>query len=151
MVVFVLLLSACGADSSINDPNQPVDSGDEDMMPVEPGGGIGGVGDEGKVRGNAYVGEANLLIMESYPVQVALSVSGDLPTPCNEFRYQIDQPDAENRIFVEVYSVIDPGMICTQVLEPFAESISIPVQDLPDGTYTVYLNGELVGEFSYPG
>jgi hypothetical protein len=146
-----LLLSACvGEDSPNNyDPNKPVSS-DDTPIPVEPDGGIGGAGDEGKTRGNAFVNDAQLMIMESYPVQVSLSVSGDLPTPCNELRYTIEQPDEENRIYVEVYSVIDPGIMCTQVLDPFAVNISLPVQDLPEGTYSVYVNGELVGEFSYP-
>jgi hypothetical protein len=151
LLAAAMLLSACGADTNIDnpDPNQPVDS--DDPIPVEPGDGIGGTGDEGKVRGNAYVRDAQLVIMESYPVQVSLSVSGELPTPCNEFRYAIEQPDAENRIYVEVYSVVDPEELCIQVLESFSENISLPVQDLPDGTYSVYVNGELVGEFSYPG
>ena len=151
LIVVALLFTACGADTNMNkpDPNRPVDS--DDPIPVEPGDGKGGEGDEGKARGNAYVRDVQLLIMESYPVQVSLSVSGELPTPCHEFRYVVEEPDAENRIFVEVYSVVDPEMICTQVLEPFAENISLPVQNLPDGTYTVYVNGELVGEFSYPG
>jgi hypothetical protein len=146
-----LLLSACaGGDNSNNyDPNKPVSS-DDTPIPVEPDGGIGGAGDEGKTRGNAFVNDAQLMIMESYPVQISLSVAGDLPTPCNELRYAIDQPDEENRIYVEVYSVIDPGIMCTQVLDPFAVNISLPVQDLPDGTYSVYVNGELIGEFSYP-
>lgn len=147
-VVFImaLLISACGAGG----PDNPV-SNDDGPIPVEPGNGIGGVGDEGKTKGNAYVNSAQLVIMESYPVQVSLAVSGDLPTPCHELRYAIDPPDADNRIMVEVYSVVDPELLCTQVLQPFEENISLPIEDLPDGTYAVYVNGELVGEFSYPG
>jgi hypothetical protein len=37
------------------------------------------------------------------------------------------------------------------VIEPFEESVSIPMTGKPDGMYTVWVNGELVGEFSYPG
>jgi hypothetical protein len=152
LIAASLLLSACAAQDNTNnyDPNKPVSS-DDTPIPVEPDGGIGGAGDEGKTRGNAYINDVQLMIMESYPVQISLAVSGDLPTPCNELRYAIEQPDEENRIYVEVYSVIDPGMMCVQVLDPFAKNISLPVQGLPDGTYAVYVNGELVGEFSYPG
>lgn len=148
-LLLVLMVSACAADNDNFYPNTLVDS--DQPMPVEPDGGTGGDSDEGKASGNAYVSDAQLLIMESYPVQISLSVSGELPTPCHEFRYEISQPDAENQIFIEIYSLVEPGQVCVEVLEPFAENISVPVADLPDGVYTVYVNGELVGEFSYPG
>ena len=149
VLVLVLLFSACSPDANLNNPNRPVSS--NDPIPVEPGNGTGGSGDDGKLVGNVYLTEMQLMIMESYPVQVAVSISGDLPTPCNELRYSVAEPDAENQIFIEVYSVSTPDEICIQVLDPFSENISIPVQDLPDGSYTVFVNLELVGEFSYPG
>jgi len=149
LLVFVLVFSACSPDANLNDPNRPVDS--NDPIPVEPGNGTGGSGDEGKLTGNVYLNDVQLMVMESYPVQVAISISGNLPTPCNELRYTVAEPDADSQIFVEAYSVSNPDEICIEVLEPFTENISLPVQDLPDGSYTVFVNGELVGEFSYPG
>lgn len=103
--------------------------------------------------GAVYIGSADLLIMESYPVQVALAITGDLPTPCHEFRYQYEIQDFgdEKRVDVSAYSVADPDAICTQVLQPFEERISFDLQNALEGTYVVYLNGERVGEFSYPG
>ena len=149
LLVFGLVFSACSPDANLNDPNRPVDS--NDPIPVEPGNGTGGSGDEGKLTGNVYLNDVQLMVMESYPVQVAISISGNLPTPCNELRYTVAEQDADHQIFVEVYSVSSPDEICIEVLEPFTENISLPVQDLPDGSYTVFVNGELVGEFSYPG
>jgi inhibitor of cysteine peptidase len=150
-LILVMVLTACAVDNSNNDfdPNTPVDS--DQPMPVEPDGGPGGdLNDEGKDQANARVEQAELLIMESYPVQVMLVVSGALPTPCHQFRYQVSEPDTDNQIFVEVYSVVDPGEVCIEVEDPFSENISLPVAGFPDGTYTVYVNGDLVGEFSYP-
>jgi inhibitor of cysteine peptidase len=149
LLVLVLVVSACGAENNKFDPNQPVDS--DKPMPVEPDGGPGGDIDGDKVVATAFVNNAQLLIMESFPVQVALDVSGDLPTPCHEFQYEISSPDAENQIHIEIFSMVEPGQVCIEVLEPFSENISLPVSDLPDGVYTVFVNGELVGEFSYPG
>jgi hypothetical protein len=107
--------------------------------------------DEPPQGGAVFINSADLLIMESYPVQIALHVTGDLPTPCHSFYSQVVAPDAENRIAVTVWSESDPELMCMQVLQPFDESVSIPMTGQPDGTYSVWLNGELVGEFNYPG
>lgn len=96
-------------------------------------------------RGNVYLNETSLLIHESFPPQVSLSINGDLPTPCNQLRVAVGAPDPENKIMVDVYSVIDLNRVCTQVLKPFAESIDLGT--FPTGHYTVWVNGEMAGEF----
>ena len=96
-------------------------------------------------RGEIFIEEKGLLIRESYPPQIALGISGNLPTPCHELRAVISEPDAENRINVELYTVVDPNMMCTQVLKPFMENIELGT--FPSGHYSVYINGELAGEF----
>jgi hypothetical protein len=101
--------------------------------------------------GAVFIDSADLLIMESYPVQISLQISGNLPTPCHSFHSEVAAPDDENRIQVTVWSEADPAAMCAQVLEPFEEGVSIPMTGQPDGTYSVWLNGELVGEFNYPG
>ena len=102
-------------------------------------------------RGPAYISSSDLLIMESFPVQIALHIIGDLPTPCHRFRTDVADPDAQNRIDVTAYSLANPELMCAQVLQPFEESVPIPMDGAPDGTYSVWLNGEEVGEFTYPG
>jgi hypothetical protein len=96
-------------------------------------------------RGNVFIEEKGLIIRESYPPQIALSISGNLPTPCHQLRAVASQPDAENKIYVEVYTVVDPNMMCTQVLKPFSENIELGT--FPGGHYSVWVNGELAGEF----
>ena len=98
-----------------------------------------------------YIDSADLLIMESYPVQVSLHILGNLPTPCHEFRSEVGQPDNQQRIRVSAWSESDLATICAQVLQTLDESVSIPMDGASDGTYSVWLNGEKVGEFSYPG
>jgi len=102
-------------------------------------------GDIKLTRGNVFIQEFGLLIRESFPPQVSLSFSGELPTPCHELRAVINPPDAENKIMLDAYSVVDPDMMCTQVLKPFEESINIGTY--PSGHYTVWINGEMAGEF----
>jgi hypothetical protein len=102
--------------------------------------------------GAVYITNTDLLIAESYPVQVSLHVTGDLPTPCHSlnYSYQVGSPNDRFRIDVTAWSESDPDAICIQVLEPFEASIPISMEGAADGTYTLWLNGELVGEFSYP-
>lgn len=96
-------------------------------------------------RGNVFIQEASLLIRESYPVQIALNLKGDLPTPCNQLRVEIGAPDSNNSINIDVYSVAKPDMMCTQVLKPFEENVNLGT--FPSGHYSVFVNGESVGEF----
>jgi hypothetical protein len=102
-------------------------------------------GDDQLNRGEAFIDEASLLIRESFPPQIALSIRGSLPTPCHELRAEIEPPDPENKIEVDLYSVVDPDTICVQVLEPFEEQIELGT--FPSGHYTVWVNGEQIGEF----
>jgi hypothetical protein len=96
-------------------------------------------------RGQVYIDSSDLLVMESYPVQIALNLKGNLPTPCNRLRVVANPPDEQNRIEIEVYSVIDPEQVCIQVLEPLDANIGLG--SFPTGHYSVWVNGEMVGEF----
>ena len=97
------------------------------------------------LRGNVFINESELLIRESFPPQITLSLSGDLPTPCHELRVDVKDPDSKNKINVKVYSVVDPDQVCIQVLEPFQANIDLGT--FPSGHYTVWVNGDMVGEF----
>jgi hypothetical protein len=98
------------------------------------------------IRGPVYLGETQIYILESYPMQVKLEVTGNLPTPCHHLRATVSKPDNQNRIHVEIYSLTDPDVICIQVLEPFEERLSLG--SFTDGSYTVWINGEQVEEFN---
>lgn len=150
LIVMLLTLAACTSlpgtatlspDSAVTSPAVDTMSTIEpkpDPLAPKPG-------DEQLTRAQAFINEAGLLIRESYPPQIALSLSGDLPTPCHELRVVVDAPDQENRVMVNVYSVVDPNTICTQVLAPFREQIELGT--FPSGHYSVWVNGELAGEF----
>lgn len=101
--------------------------------------------DDNLTRGNVFLQEYELLIRESFPPQISLVFRGDLPTPCHELRAVVNSPDEENKIIVDVYSVVDPNIACIQVLEPFDASIDMGI--FPSGHYTVWINGQMAGEF----
>lgn len=104
--------------------------------------------DASLTAGNAYpdLQSSELLVLESYPVQINLVLRGELPTPCHQLRVQLPPPDAQNRIEVQVYSVVDPDQMCIQVLEPFEATVSL--SSFSNGTYLVFVNGEYLGEFT---
>ncbi len=102
-------------------------------------------GDSKLTRQKAFIQKASLVIRESYPPQISLKLSGELPTPCNHLRAEISEPTTDNKINIDVYSVIDPDMMCTQIVKPFDESINLGT--FPSGHYSVVVNGEAVGEF----
>jgi hypothetical protein len=154
LLVLSILVISCTpqpmttADPSPLPPDTIVTSPPEDDMPtkepfVNPF--APKAGDENLTRGNVFLSETSLVIRESFPPQISLSLSGDLPTPCHQLRVKIPSPDQENKIAVDVYTVVDPNKVCAQVLEPFEEHISLGT--FPSGHYSVWVNGELVGEF----
>jgi hypothetical protein len=71
---------------------------------------------------------------------------GSLPTPCHQLRVVIDEPDDQNQIQVQIYSLVDPNTVCIQVLETF--DATIPLGSYASGSYTLFVNGEKVGDIT---
>ena len=154
LTVFITLLTGCARleelinppEASTPAPGSPASSDDQ------PAGGISASpldpipGEEKMKRGEATINGSEVLLLESYPVQARLSLKGTLPTLCHHLRAQVSPPDADSRIQVELYSLYDPDEICIQVLQAF--ETTIPLGSLPDGDYTVWLNGVQVGKFT---
>jgi hypothetical protein len=101
--------------------------------------------DKVRTQGNAYLDVAQIRLLESYPIQVVLTLQGNLPTPCDTLRVQVNPPDEQSRITIEVYSLTDSTKMCAQMLKPF--NADIPLGSFPPGHYSVWVNGEQIGEF----
>lgn len=130
-LIVLLLLTACSGRNA----EEPLNS----YAPVN--------GDEGLQRGEADIDSQEILILESFPPQFRLQMTGALPTPCHQLRAVVHEPNDQNEIHVEIYSVVDPNTTCIQVLEAFEASIPLG-SNLEAGSYTVFVNGELVGEIN---
>jgi hypothetical protein len=85
---------------------------------------------------------ADLLVMESFPMQVRLDVGGDLPTPCHRPFWTV--VDDGNTVGVTIVSATPPDQVCIQVIEPV--EFSIPLGDYADSR-DVTVNGEEIGSF----
>jgi hypothetical protein len=91
--------------------------------------------------GPVYVDSTEILYLESWPVQVRLVVRGNLPDPCHEPVFEVQ--DLGDRIDVLLWSLADPDRMCIQVLEPF--ELSIPLGTWETANLPVLLNGEEIG------
>jgi inhibitor of cysteine peptidase len=89
--------------------------------------------------GLAPVDEIDILILESFPVQINVIARGNLPDPCTEISEVLQEREG-NTFFVTIKTHRPPGP-CIQVLAPFEEIISLEVYGLPAGTYIVDVNG----------
>ena len=89
--------------------------------------------------GLASVDEIDILILESFPVQINVIARGNLPDPCTEISEVLQEREG-NTFFVIIKTYRPPGL-CIQVLAPFEEIIPLEVYGLPAGTYTVDVNG----------
>lgn len=91
--------------------------------------------------------EADLLVMESFPVQYLLTLRGTSPTPCHEVLTTRNEPNAQNEIHIEAVFATNPEEMCIQVLGEFSTSINLG--SFPAGeTFTVWVNGVQVAEFT---
>jgi hypothetical protein len=88
-----------------------------------------------------YVGSTEIRSLGSDPVQVLLIVRGDLPTPCHEAVFEVQDLGAS--VDVRLWSLAGADAFCVQVLEPF--ELVIPLGSFETADLPVVLNGEEVG------
>ncbi len=100
---------------------------------------------EGSVDGEVTVTGADVRIMESFPVQIALDVTGEKPTPCHEIFWTVE--DDGEVIVIEMISQVAAEQTCAQVIEPF--TIAVPLGSWTEESRDIELNGEIVGSFEH--
>lgn len=92
------------------------------------------------VEAGVFIDSVEVEVQEGDLPQVNLVVQGSLPTPCHQFAHQPEQPDSEGRINVRIFSLLDAQAECTQMLQPFEQTINLGM--FPPGSYTILINGE---------
>ena len=106
---------------------------EEPGLPGEPGSGE-------VIVGAALVDSADVLIMESFPVQVAVVVEGNLPDGCTELTSPSVRRDG-TRFVIELPTERPADAMCTEALVPFEVRVPLDVLGLSAGTYTVDVHG----------
>ncbi len=98
--------------------------------------------EEEYIYGDATVEETEILIMESFPVQVQVIVSGYLPDGCTQIHEEnIEFNEQEKKFNVHLTTIRPADEMCTQALVPFERNITLDVHGLEKGVYTVDVNG----------
>jgi thiol-disulfide isomerase/thioredoxin len=92
------------------------------------------------IDGTAIVKALEILILESFPVQVHAMVRGDLPDACTKVG-DIMKSRSGNTFTVRVATTRPADALCAQVITRFEESIPLDVIGMKAGTYTVDVNG----------
>jgi len=105
-------------------------------------------GDGTKIQSNADIASAAIMLAESFPPQVSLSLAYRLPTPCYQLRVSISHPDDQNRIQLDVYGVAPKDQACTLMALATPLQASISLGSFPGGHYTIWVNGVQVGNFT---
>ena len=128
VLLLTLVLTGCALPSVDADEEPPADT----TMPPN----------EEVTYGMAVVEEIEILLMESFPVQVTVVARGYLRDGCtdiDEIRQRFDP--TTNTFVIEITTVRPTDAVCIQALEPFEERISLDAYGRPAGTYTVDVNG----------
>lgn len=85
-----------------------------------------------------YVDSLDVLIMESFPVQVSVDVRGHLANPCVMLNgISAEYTPSTNTFTLNPNATTDPDAICAAVLEPFEAFVALDVDGLTAGEYTV--------------
>jgi hypothetical protein len=102
--------------------------------------------DAGAGKTTVYVDGIELLILESFPVQVMAIVRGSLPNGCVVLD-DVSAARIEEGFLLE-FATHKEGDFCTEALVPFEERVTLDVLGLPAGTYSVRA-GEVSSEFTF--
>ena len=137
-------------------PIPPTNSGLEKPLPPDMTPDVGSApsplnpvpGEDKMTRGQVFLDSVAIMVQESSPQQYEIRVGGSLPTPCHLLRASLSGPDAKHQIHVELYSLVKPGVVCAQVLQPFDSQI--PLGRYQPGKYTIWVNDKLAGEITVP-
>ncbi|NPE28170.1 hypothetical protein HNV12_09395 [Methanococcoides sp. SA1] len=94
------------------------------------------------ITGEAIVDDIEIMLMESFPLQVSVTAIGNLPDGCTF----IDEENIEiintgNGFDIALKTKRPKDVACTQALVPFEVNIPLDVHGLEKGVYTVNVNG----------
>lgn len=83
-----------------------------------------------------------VIVMESYPMQVSLNVSGYIPDGCSAPTEILQSRDG-NMVVIRVFRNLPPDAICTAIAAMYSETIRVE-GGFESGHYTFDVNGLIV-------
>ncbi len=135
-VFAVLLMTACAPKASaasaalqFNNPYTP-QPGDSELM-----------------VGDITIDSSSVFLAESQPPQLMVNFDYFQPTPCYQLRVEVNGPDDQNQISLKGYAVAEKDKPCSLMALSTPLQASLNLGSFPKGHYTVFLNGNQIGEF----
>ncbi len=158
--LLALGLAACSGGAGSSEPTGPGDTAEPKptdtsvttvpaLRPTPPLPRVPASRLRGATAGTLPVDSVDIMIARSKPVQVTVAVQGNLPDSCTK-RQSVTQTRNGNAFVITITTTRPAGAMCTQVLTPFQESISLDTMGLNAGSYTVIVNG-ISTSFEMPG
>jgi inhibitor of cysteine peptidase len=137
-LTLAIVISGCSSQPTLvyNDSNNGSVNTSENQAS-----GSGENNEEDVIIGVASVEKVQALILESFPVQVNVEVTGYLPDGCTNIGNLTTRKD-DNIFYVELSTIRPRDALCTQALVPFAKVVPLDVYGLEKGVYTVDVNGK---------
>lgn len=122
-LLIALFLLLAGAGQSVEPP----------MAQVPPG-----ASEEPTIYSATMIDSVEAMLLESYPVQIRLNVSGSQPDGC-DYPVQVRQQREGNTVTVEIFRELPLGVICPMMLLPYNDTIALE-GGFEIGTYTIHVN-----------
>ena len=91
------------------------------------------------IYGTAVVESIEILVLESFPLQIHVIVKGYLPDGCTEIDRVEEERDG-NTFTVTMTTKRPKDMMCTQAIVFYEEEVPLDVYGLKAGTYDVNVN-----------
>ena len=146
MVISLVAFSGCTDNGNDGDTVDTVETENriedrvEDLPPIPPEVEPNRPDDGEYLYGTAVVEEIEILILESFPVQINVIAKGYLSDGCTEIG-DITKVKDGNTFAITVETIRPADAMCTQAIVPYEKSIPLDVYGLNAGTYTVVVNG----------
>lgn len=83
---------------------------------------------EGTFRSPSTITNVDVIVMESFPMQVSLHITGEQPDGC-DFPVIVEQVREGNTVTVSVYREVPLTVMCPMMLVPYDDTIRL------DGTF----------------
>ena len=136
ILIFVGLISTACASKTTETPSF------RDDLPYIPQ-----AGDSEMQRDEISIESSMVASTRSLPPQIMVRFTYFPPTACHQLRVEVSVPDAENKIYVSAYAVVEKDSACNlmALVTPLDESLGLV--SYPAGHYNLILNDTSIGEF----
>jgi len=137
-IIALVMFSGCTQNNEEN--NKDMQTPTPDSTPDSTPTGTMASEDGEFIYRNATVENIQILILESFPVQINVVANGYLPDGCTKIDQTIKNREG-NTFLVTITTKRPADAMCTMAIVPFNKVISLDVYGLEAGDYEVNVNG----------